>query len=1170
MTHETRQKPKQVTSNPKLTEINLWSKYIKAQKKVLESLSKPIGILYSDLINEGTLRVTVKPNDDKAEIQNTLINRLGVKPQNIHFDDSYFIIPNDIQIKNEVIDEVNTKLSNNYCRVIPRPEIDGVFKSTRDSLNKLLEELLPDEPDIESRFSQDSAIFLSFEEITRLDDLLKKYPNLSRDKRIGCIYSYSVNPIASHIQSFYKPLINVESKFTIVNEKSLEFKLRSNKVKISNGSLHGEVEQELKDLIRLTRLNFTISITDNISGETSLRTFYDKNINNVGSNGDEFEESKGSLDNSDFDNADESFAFWYKYILNDKVRGKYTLKVENSTYEYDIKQSIEHWHSLSNASNELIYRYLNRTLETTSKENDFQFYPDERRIAFDILNSNDLLKKLQRIINIPNLLLNHRGKDQRYKVRLKYESPLKQLEELINKYLPNAEYIFDTHKDRLRLFITRNNSKIWSIINEKLFSDNWYFELSTTAALYQTYGLLYDAEQRKADDIRLYRSLTGCEVGISKKEIIGQVRRVEYPSLDIELGQGINLSQEIDFIIPVFTGEYERIYRLNEVLEVIQQRPSSHPNNYKVAKYLFDSSKAKSIPETINLSVDGDEWQKMAEHLSSKTINRSQFEAILKAIHAPELALIQGPPGTGKSTAIAELVWQLVRTKPDELILLTSEAHLAVDNAMEKLSNSNHNLVKPIRFGNEEKLETEGARYSYDRLSSWTRGQSLEEESRVDELEDNILVRWHQNIINRCLSQVDEETRELRSQWAKVFNTDNDYIRKILFDQYIEHTNVIGATTGSIGWRNSEGRPTSFLRNWDEVYPGTLRQRENPIKFDTVIIDEASKATPPELALPMLYAKKAIVVGDHRQLPPMLDEGEFAEVLDKIGENELAQFFRKQDNRVSLFEKLFLNPKLSPSLRGTFNQQYRMHPAINDVIRQFYLEDGGLYCGLDLNLVDSPDLYEPQSRYHGLSQEGFLSEDTHCIWVNVTTPEVKERTSRSNVGEVKVIKKILQRIASSKGYKDYMDFWDQPKYKPEEREIGIISFYGSQLGHLRQISNEVSQELQNIQIRLSTVDRFQGMERNIVIVSLVRSDRIASSIHHAPDWEEYPELGYSSQNDLGFAEFPNRLNVALSRAKRLLVIVGNSNLFTRKLIYKNVFQTIKNSKYGKVINADEL
>lgn len=104
-------------------------------------------------------------------------------------------------------------------------------------------------------------------------------------------------------------------------------------------------------------------------------------------------------------------------------------------------------------------------------------------------------------------------------------------------------------------------------------------------------------------------------------------------------------------------------------------------------------------------------------------------------------------------------------------------------------------------------------------------------------------------------------------------------------------------------------------------------------------------------------------------------------------------------------------------------------------------------------------------------------------------------------------------------------------------------------------------------MKIDVVDRFQGMERNIIIVSMVRSNTIVTDSQQKPNFSEY-ELGYPEQKDLGFAQSPNRLNVALSRAKRLLIIIGNSELFRQKEIYDNVYKIINANPNGKIIKCN--
>lgn len=239
-----------------------------------------------------------------------------------------------------------------------------------------------------------------------------------------------------------------------------------------------------------------------------------------------------------------------------------------------------------------------------------------------------------------------------------------------------------------------------------------------------------------------------------------------------------------------------------------------------------------------------------------------------------------------------------------------------------------------------------------------------------------------------------------------------------------------------------------------------------------------------------------------------------------------------------------------------------MHPDINKVIEQFYIKDGGLECGF----IDED--YESEgttfSRYHGIDIEGLLSPENHVVWIDTNSPEIAEGTSRTNKGEVDAIEWVLSQLAESESFARYNSKFNNE----EDKEIGLITFYGAQLKQLRRLQANYSGKLT---LKPSSVDRFQGMERNIVIVSLVRSNCIAENEKQAPDFRVYKELGYRKQKDFGFAKSPNRLNVALSRAKRLLIIVGNSAHYSAyknkdgEAIYKNVFDSIKNNPNGRVI-----
>ena len=339
---------------------------------------------------------------------------------------------------------------------------------------------------------------------------------------------------------------------------------------------------------------------------------------------------------------------------------------------------------------------------------------------------------------------------------------------------------------------------------------------------------------------------------------------------------------------------------------------------------------------------------------------------------------------------------------------------------------------------------------------------------------------------------------------------------------------------------------------------------EPKTEFDTVIMDEASKATPPELLLPLCFGKRCVVIGDHRQLPPMLNEKDLKEVLLESGAQKLADEIDKEFTETSQFERMILNPKVSPTIISRCNIQYRMHPDINEVIKQFYLDEGGLEPAPELlENADSPDLNDVFSRYHGIHIPGLLDPNVHTLWVNVQTPELREAgdTSVTNPGEVKAIRKLLEMIKSTDGFNGFIRHWDFIKdefKRKQEKEIGVISFYGAQKRMLKRSLAGIG-----IPLKINTVDRFQGMEKNIVIVSTVRSNK-----------QTVFGGGIKPNSDSGFAKSPQRLNVALSRGRRLLIVVGNKDFFSEvkdrqgKLLYKNAINAI--AQKGRIIDFESL
>lgn len=358
--------------------------------------------------------------------------------------------------------------------------------------------------------------------------------------------------------------------------------------------------------------------------------------------------------------------------------------------------------------------------------------------------------------------------------------------------------------------------------------------------------------------------------------------------------------------------------------------------------------------------------------------------------------------------------------------------------------------------------------------------------------------------------------KKLQEQWREKLQNATEYDLDEIRKLYVRHANVIGTTCVA-----------SASKEFMENYP----------TFDVVIIDEVSKATPPELLLPMLKGKKVILVGDHHQLPPLLGDDTLEETLKAMleenpnfeGAQELKNLLRE-----SLFERLFNN--LPPTHKQMLALQYRMHEKIMQSITPFYAEEeNGLQCGL-------PD--SDAARDHGLEGQ-FIKRDDHLLWIDIPTEkpyleeQVKGGTSRFNEGELLTIRRILLDL--NEAVKAAKEAGRMPQ--DAQKSVGVISFYGEQV---KKINRLLQQELQlpHLQFRTGTVDKFQGMEMDVILVSMVRNT---------------PKGG-----DIGFARDYRRLNVALSRARELLLLVGSAEMFAKRAkhqetreMYANLLKTVK-------------
>ena len=613
------------------------------------------------------------------------------------------------------------------------------------------------------------------------------------------------------------------------------------------------------------------------------------------------------------------------------------------------------------------------------------------------------------------------------------------------------------------------------------------------------------------------------------------------------------------FIKPIFPGELTNIGRMIRAMKKVTEPNTRNgfPVNQNLPNFLFDPNEARQSSTDLE-----EEKQKVVQNLNEPLLKDQpkQLEAVAKTLLAKDLALIQGPPGTGKTTVIAEIIWQTLSRDPKAKLLITSQTNLAVDNALERIKGKK--LVRPIRVGNIDKFEDEGKVYSNDRIKSWIQAKTGSKEEIQNS--DNAVCQWIENVKEKCSKE--EKYAKAVSKWKKGLDEKDVLIKSTFSTAYYEYVNVFAATCSECG-----------SRNFSDTYQMTFNQnseRKSEPEFDLVIMDEASKATPPELVLPLTLGKKVVIIGDHKQLPPMIDEKEFGEALEAVGAKKLIEDWTKDDYKVSQFEKLFKNaPK---NFVASLDTQFRMHEQIMNCISEFYSDqeelENGLICGIkgEMNI---PDFNVKPSRWHGLSLVPFIEPKHHAIWVNVETPEDNTGggTSFENEGEIKAILTVLKALTKADGFEQFQNHFK----KDEDKEIGIITYYMPQMQSIRKAmypqftknewrnfeQHKFKNEFQ-IPFRINTVDRFQGMERNIIIVSTVRSNKQYKEERGKKipiDNNKYPFA-------LGFARELQRINVGFSRAKRLLIVVGNEKHFSHKPEYQQAIQKMHRIDIAQIQN----
>ena len=472
--------------------------------------------------------------------------------------------------------------------------------------------------------------------------------------------------------------------------------------------------------------------------------------------------------------------------------------------------------------------------------------------------------------------------------------------------------------------------------------------------------------------------------------------------------------------------------------------------------------------------------------------------ADILGLKAGDLSLIVGPPGSGKTEVIAKAAQKLADR--GESVLVTSHTNIAVDNVIEKLTHQQTNQL--VRAGRPEKMSKGTSKVMLSKVIDESDNDSVSELlSEVEELKSEISVISDQ--LERHKKRY--ETLQQAAEAGSASNTDVSKIETKIRAKYIKLSEI----RREIQELQSEAERAS-VENADITGATIVRSQLSglaKVQFDTVIIDEASQIPVPLGLLGMINADKWVVVGDHHQLQPVLKTISTSDG-SPPDDTSIFSFLR---NRYDIDQWL--------------EYHYRSHADIIG-FSQEYIYEG------EITVDEScPNEFDWTPAGNSDSKVEAICNGPPVTFVDITGDQSwRKRFSGSvNTEEVKAVANLVSQLVDEHGI--------------PESQIGVITPYRGQ----RTLISDKLTEYGSVEV--STVDGFQGREREKVIFSTVNTEKYG----------------------LRFAGNKNRFNVACTRAKDQFIMVGNKTAIENEASWSNTLREFirYTGENGGVFNWDD-
>ena len=470
-------------------------------------------------------------------------------------------------------------------------------------------------------------------------------------------------------------------------------------------------------------------------------------------------------------------------------------------------------------------------------------------------------------------------------------------------------------------------------------------------------------------------------------------------------------------------------------------------------------------------------------------LNPTQERAVNEVLWAKDVAIVHGPPGTGKTTTLVEAINETLMRESQ--VLVCAQSNMAVDWISEKLVDRGINV---LRIGNPTRVNDKMLGFTYER-------------------------RFESHADYPQLWAIRKAIRELRKN------------RKKGSENYHQKMDRLKSRAAEIELRiNAELFGEARVIACTLV--GSAHHLLEGMKFGTLFIDEAAQALEAACWIPMRRASRVILAGDHCQLPPTvksiaaLRAGLGKTLMERIAENKpevvtlLKIQYRMNDEIMRFSSDWFYGGKVesAPQIKYRSVLDYD-HPIT-------WIDTSNEENQITIEGEDAPE--------DSASTSSSVSAANQNSDLNFKEQFVGESFGRINKAEAELTLLTLAEYFTKIGKRRVLE---------ERIDVGIISPYRAQVQYLKKLIKkyEFFKPYRRL-ISVNTVDGFQGQERDVILISLVRSN---------------------DEGQIGFLKDLRRMNVAMTRARMKLIILGNKDTMTKHPFYKKLWE------YVEAINNNE-